>query len=141
MSGVVIIRYLLANNAPVLAIVPAAKIMTGDVPLNTALPAIAITQISSIPHTDVSMTDAKMHTDRVQVSVLLKGPQGSPSGLGYPGQKALLKLVLAACPNQRGTVNGVAVDAILPDIEGPDLYDDPTSLFSGSRDFIVKYTV
>ncbi len=142
MSGVVAIRYLLANNAGVLAVVPAARIMAGDLPLSTTMPAISIKQISSVPRLTVAMGEPRLlHTDRVQVSVLLKGPLGSPTGLGYPGQKALLKLVLAACPNQRGTINGVAVDSILTDMEGPDLYDDPTSLFLGSRDFIVKYTV
>ena len=51
----------------------------------------------------------------------------------------ILALVLAACPNQRGTVNGVDVDSILPDIGGPDLADMATALYSGSRDFMVKW--
>ena len=140
MSGVAVVRYLLANNAPVLAVVAAPKIVAGDVPLATVLPAIAITQISSIPRLTVDMAEpTKLHTDRVQVSVLLKGPQGAPAGAGYPGVKSLLKVVLAACPNVNGTVNGVKVDSILPDVEGPDLYDDATALYSGSRDFIVKW--
>jgi hypothetical protein len=140
MSGVAIVRYLLANNGPVVALVPAAKIMAGDVPLNTVLPAITITQISSVPRNIVSMIPSRVqHTDRVQVSVLLKGPQGTPVGLGYPGVRSLLKLVLAACPNTHGTVNGIECDSILPDLEGPDLYDDATALYSGTRDFFVKW--
>ena len=140
MSGVYVIRSLLATNAPVLAVVPANRIMTGDLPLNTPMPAIAITQISSVPRLTLRMSELpRMHTDRVQVSVLVKGPQGTPAGLGYPGVRSLLKLVLAACPNQRATVNNILVDSILPDSEGPDLQDDETSLFSGSRDFFVKW--
>lgn len=140
MSGVAVIRYLLANNGPVVALVPAAKIMAGDVPLNTLLPAIVITQISSVPRNIVSMIPARVqHTDRVQVSVLLKGPQGTPAGLGYPGVRSLLKLVLAACPNTHGTVNGLEVDSIWPDAEGQDLFDDVTALYSGSRDFFVRW--
>jgi len=140
MSGVAVIRYLLANAAAVTAVVPATRIMAGDLPLNTVLPAIAITQISSIPRNTVKMNDARVqHTDRVQVSVLLKGPQGTPAGLGYPGVRALLKLVLAACPHTHGTVNSIDVDQILPDIEGPDLSDDASALYSGSRDFIVRW--
>jgi len=131
---------LLATNSGVLAVVPAARIQSGDLPLNTVMPAIAVTQVSGIPRLTVAMTEPnRLNTDRVQVSVLFKGPQGTPAGTGYPGVRALLVLVLAACPNQRGTINGVAVDSILPDIEGPDLTDVATALYSGSRDFIVKW--
>ena len=140
MSGVAVIRSLLAGSAAITAIVPATRIAAGDLPLNTVMPAIAVTQISSVLRLTLQMSETpKMHTDRVQVSVLFKGPEGSPAGTGYPGVKALLKLVLAACPNQRGTINGVDVDSILPDLEGPDLQDDETALYSGSRDFMVKW--
>lgn len=146
MSGVAIVRYLLANNAPLLAAMGAgppaanARIMAGDLPLNTAMPAIAITQISSVPRNTMSMKDPRtQHTDRVQVSVLVKGPQGTPAGQGYPGVRSLLKLVLAACPNTKGTIQGVDCDSILPDLEGPDLSDDAISLYSGSRDFLVRW--
>lgn len=140
MSGVAVIRSLIAANTAVLAVVPASRIIAGDLPLLTVLPAISITQVSSIPLNLLRTNGAnKLHTDRVQVSVLFKGPQGTPSGTGYPGVKALLKLVLAACPSQRGTVNTFAVDSIQPDMEGPDLSDEATSLYSGSRDFIVKW--
>jgi len=114
--------------------------MAGDLPINVTLPAIAITQISGSQRLTVAMNEApKLHTDRVQVSVICKGPQTATPGTGYPGVNTILKLVLAACPNQNGTINTFAVDSILPDIEGPDLQDDATSLFSRSRDFIVKW--
>lgn len=140
MSGVAVIRYLLANNAPVLAVLPAARIVAGDLPLNTVLPAISVTQISSVPQNDIRINESpKLHTDRVQVSVMFRGPQGTPAGAGYPGVKALLKLVLAACPSQRGVINGVSVGSITPDIEGPDLSDDATALYFGSRDFLISW--
>lgn len=140
MSGVAVIRSLIAGNGSVTAIVPATRIMAGDVPLNTVLPAISVTQISSMPYNLMRTNEAnKMHTDRVQVTALFKGPQGSPAGTGYPGVKAMMVLILAACPSQRGTVNGVSVDSIQPDILGPDFYDDVTSLYGSSRDFIVKW--
>ncbi len=141
MSGVSVIRYLLANAASVVAVVPATRIAAGDLPINTALPAITITQISSVPQNGIRINETpKLHSDRVQVTVLVKGPQGSPSGTGYPGARALLKLVLAACPSQRGSVNGIVVDSIVPDLEGPDFYDDSMSLYSGSRDFVVRWS-
>ena len=140
MSGVYVIRYLLANNAPVLAVVPAGRIMAGDLPLNTVLPAISVRKISRVPHNFIRTNEAgKMHTERVQVSVIFKGPEGSPSGAGYVGVAALLPLILAACPSQRGTVNGIAVDSISPEPEGPDLEDQQLALYSSSRDFIVRW--
>jgi hypothetical protein len=145
-SGVAVLRYLLANNSAVLAALGAgppvatARIMAGDLPLNTIMPAISVTQISSVPWNTVKMNETSVqHTDRVQVSVLFKGPEGSPAGAGYPGVRSLLKLVLAACPHQRGTVNNISVDSILPDTEGPDLQDSATALYSASRDFIVRW--
>ena len=141
MSGVAVIRYLLANAAAVTAVVPATRIMAGDLPLNTVMPAIQVTQIDSVPFNLLKINDTpKLHTDRVQVSALFKGPEGSPAGAGYPGVRSLLKLVLAACPSQRGAVNGVAVDSITPDTEGPDLQDASTALYSGSRDFLVRWS-
>ena len=137
MSGVAVIRSLIAGNTAVLAVVPATRIVAGDLPLNTVLPAISIMQISSIPRNDIRVNETpKLHTDRVQVSVLFKG---TPAGAGYPGVKAMMKLVLAACPSQYGTVNSVAVMGIEPDAEGPDLYDDATALYSCSRDFFVRW--
>src|SRR3972149_5364880 len=139
MSGVAVIRSLIATNAAVLAVIPAARIVAGDLPLNTVMPAIAITEIDSQPRLTVAMSKPnRMHAERVQVSVLFKGPSGTPAGAGYPGVKAMLALVLAACPHTHGTVNGFNVVSILPDNEGPDLQDVATALYSCSRDFIVK---
>lgn len=140
MSGVAVIRYLLANHAGVQVVIPASRIMAGVLPLNTAMPALAVSQISSVPFNLLRSNEPnKMHSDRVQVTALFKGPTGTPAGTGYPGLKAMLKLVLVACPSQRGTVNGVVVDSITPDMEGPDFYDDVAQMHSCSRDFVVKW--
>ena len=140
MSGVAVIRYLLANNAAVLAVVPANRIIAGDLPINTVLPAIAVEQVSSLPVNHLRINESpKMHIDRVQVSVLFKGPGGTPPGAGYPGVRALLRLVLAACPSTRGIINGFQVDSIVPMAEGPDVPDVATSLHSGNREFEVRW--
>ena len=137
MSGVAVIRHLLAANAAVYAVVARESIVAGDLPLNTVLPGISVKQISSVPHNLVNTNEAnKLHTDRVQVTWLFKAP---PAGTGYPGVKAMGRLVLAACPGQRGTVNGIAVDSIQPGAEGPDVSDPVEALYSCSRDFIVKW--
>ncbi|MCR4331282.1 MAG: DUF3168 domain-containing protein, partial [Sulfuricaulis sp.] len=122
MSGVAVVRYLLTQAAAVAAIIPAARIVSGDLPLNTTLPAISVMEISSNPRNTVAMNGSNvLHTERVQVSVLFKGPQGTPAGTGLPGVKGVLALLLAAVPHTHGTVNGFNVVSILPDSEGPDL--------------------
>jgi hypothetical protein len=129
MAGVSAVRYLLANNAALVALVPAAKIFVGVVPINTVLPAIAVTQIDGVPHLDVAVTQAgRINTDRVQVTVQSKAYQTDIS-----------KAVLAALPNQSGTINSTKVDSILPDGEGPDLFDDSAIIFERSRDFLVRW--
>jgi len=129
MAGVSAVRYLLANNSTLIALVPATKIFVGVVPVDTVLPAIAVTQIDGVPHLTVAMTEGgKIQTDRVQVTVLTKAYQ-----------TAISAAVLAALPNTRGTVNSTKLDSLLPDGEGPDLFDDAAVIFERSRDFLVRW--
>lgn len=131
MSGVAVVRYLLANDSGILGSVPATRIFAGVIPLNTVLPAIAVQQISGTPRNTLAMTEAgAMQTERVQVTVQAKS---------YSTQKAILKLALAACPNQRGTVNSVKLESIVPDGEGPDDFDDAAVIYGQTRDFLVRW--
>lgn len=131
MSGTSVIRYLLANNAGVIAVVPAARIFAGAIPLNTTLPAIAVFQISGAQMNGIRTNESgHLRTDRVQVSVYASS---------YATQKSILALVLAACPSQRATVNSVVVDSIIPDGEGPDIFDADLAIFEQSRDFFVRW--
>lgn len=131
MSGVIIIWSLLSTNAGLLAVVPAAKIMAGVIPINTVLPAISIAQISGVTRNTIGMNEAKvLATDRVQITVMSKT---------YPQQKQILDLVRAACPNTRGIVNGISCDCILSDVVGPDIYDDTSIIYLQSVDLMVKY--
>ncbi len=129
MSGVLVIVDKLKGNAALTAQVPAARIMAGELPERTALPAISVTQISGVPITDLRGA-VTMQADRVQVTVLAKT---------YTTLRTIMPLVLAACPHTRGTVNGIACDSIRPDIEGPDLSDDEVGFVSRSRDFVVRW--
>lgn len=132
MSGVKVVRYLLANSAPLTAVVAAAKIAAGPVPQDTELPAIAVTQISGVQTNTVAMNAAAYQVrERIQVTAYAKT---------YPQMKAILALVRAALPLSRGTVNGVAVDSILPDSDGPDLFDHEAGAHEQSIDFIVKFS-
>ena len=131
MSGVIVIRYLLANNVALTAVVPAAKIMAGVIPIATVLPAIGVHHISTVERNTVAMNSAKvMATERVQVTVQTKR---------YSEQKSILELVRKACANKRSTINSIVVDSILPAGAGPDLRDDDLDIFLQSRDFIVKF--
>ena len=131
MSGVSVLRYILANNAPVVAQVPAARIFAGSAPLNTTLPLIVVNGISGVPMNTVKVNESgRIQTDRVQVSVL---------AATYASQVTIMRLVRAALTHRTGSVNGTSVDAIIPDSEGPDLYDDSAIIFQGSRDMIVRW--
>ena len=132
MSGTAIARHLLAANTPLTSVIPAARIFAGAIPINTVLPAIAVTQVSGVQRNTLGMNAASyMVTDRVQVTVL---------GKTYALQKSYMALVRAALPNTRGTVNGFSVESILQDSDGPDLYDSAAVIYQQSTDFMVRFT-
>lgn len=135
MSGVAIIRYKLANYSSLTDEVPATRIMAGELPLGTDLPAISVVDIDSIPRLTVGMTETKLHTDRVQVTVHVNKQED-----GYPALQSLLALVLAACPDTKGTVNSVACDSILPEFKGPSGEGISDYILQGSWDFFVRWT-
>lgn len=131
MSGVAAVRYTLANAAAVIAQVPAARIFAGNVPLNAAVPAIGISQVSGVERTTVSMAEAsRFRTDRVQVTVY---------AATYATKVSILELVRTALSPVRGTVGSVDVDSILPDSEGPDIDDEEARVYERSRDFMVSW--
>lgn len=130
MSGVAVARYLLANNSALIAVVAADKIKPGAVPINTVLPAIAIRQISGIEQDHIKRGANQMITERVQISVY---------ALTYSTQKSILALIRAALPGTRATINGFAVDSIVPDIEGPDFYTEAPVIFEQSADYFIRF--
>lgn len=131
MSGVAVICHLLANAAAVTARVPADRVFHGDAPLRAALPALSVKQISGTPRNTLAMVEpGRLMAERVQVTVNAKT---------YDDQKAILALAIAACPNQRGTVNGVALESILPDQQGGDDFDQDAAIYAQTQDFIVRW--
>jgi len=131
MSGVAIIRYLLANDAGLTASVPASRIMAGVIPINAALPAISVMQISGMPHNMIGMASiARLFKDRVQVTVMCSN---------YPATKTIFDLIKVALPVSHGTINGFTCDSILPDSQGPDFFDQETNIYMQSFDYIVNY--
>lgn len=130
MSGVAIIRYKLANAAALTAVVPTARIQAGVLPQGTALPCISVTQVSGVPLNYVAASSG-LHTDRVQITV---------DAASYPQVRQILALCRAALPYTRGTVNSIACDSIVPDIEGPDGFDDLLKSYFQSQDYIVTWS-
>lgn len=131
MSGVAVCRYLLANNQALVAVVPAARIFAGVIPLNTVADAISVTDVSDSERLTVSMLESnRLITERVQVTVQAKT---------FALLKSILPLVRTALANRHGTVNGVALDSILPDVTGPYFPETDLSLHAQSKDFIVKW--
>ena len=129
MSDVRAVRYLLANNASLLAQVPASRIIIGVLRQDTALPAISVTHVSTVRQQMVAAASG-ICVARVQVTVMADS---------YESQKAVMALVRAALPRSRGVVDGTAVDNIVPDNEGPD-FTDEAGIFMGSIDYRVTYT-
>ena len=99
-DAVQVVRTLLAAHAPLLAVVPGARIFAGVIPQGTAAPAIAVTHVSTGRPQMVGAASG-LAVSRVQVTVM---------AASYDSQKAVLALVRAALPRSRGSVNGVAVD-------------------------------
>lgn len=128
--SVAVIRYLLAHDSGVVAQVPASRVFAAELPQNITLPAIVVRQVSGTEGLTAAMTETRMRTDRVQVSVLASS---------YASVKTILELVRTSCATRGGTVNGVKLDSILPDGVGPDIYDSEARIFEQSRDFIVKH--
>ena len=59
------------------------------------------------------------------------------TGLVAPAR--LPDAVRAALSYQSGTIVGVVVLSVLPDVQGPDLYDDVLLVPYQSRDFLIKH--
>jgi hypothetical protein len=140
-GGVAVVRYLLAHYAPLVALVPSDQIVAGELLMKALLPGISVKEISSVIVSGIRQNETpRTYRDRVQTAAVVKTPEGTPSGDGYPGLKAIMSKILDACPSQRAVIAGISVQNIEPDIEGPDLDDEASSLVSQTRDFMVTYT-
>lgn len=129
MSAVMIMRALLVGHAPVTALVPAARIVAGNVP-DGSLPAIGITEISGVEQDTVARAGRTLVTARVQVTVY---------AASYPQQKAILKAAKLGTGVFTGQIAGYAVRSVLRDMVGPDLGDPRVPTFEQSRDFKVTF--
>lgn len=131
MNGVAAVRSLLVNASGVTALVPAARIVAGTLPLDTVLPAISIADVSGV---DLQFTDdsaQRFTTDRVQVTV---------AAANYPSLVAVLAEAKSACDAKRPTISGLSNVSVRTDGQGPYFTDEAASLHMKSQDFRVSYT-
>lgn len=131
MSGVKIVRALLVADSALIALVPATRVIAGVLPQATAIPSIAVTEVSRVDHQQLKGSAYGHSTSRVQVSVLAGN---------YPQQKQILGAVRHACRDKTGTVASIAGVSVLLDSTGPDFNDSDTGFFMQSQDFKVGYT-
>lgn len=124
------VRYLLANYAPLTAVVRVTDIMAGPVLQGIAPPAISVKLVSRVDLQNVGGPSG-FYTSRVQVTVM---------AATYPSLRQVMGLVRSALPRSRGTVNGVHIDSVVPDVEGPDFADEENGIFFASFDFMVRHT-
>lgn len=130
MSGVIIARRLLTDSAAVVAVVTAARIIAGVLPQGTALPAIAVTDVSSTDRQTVKGAVLILVTERVQVTVI---------AATYPDVKILMKLVRSACRDKVGTVGAFTGTTCHLDSKGPDFIDPDVGFFMQSQDLRVTF--
>lgn len=125
MSGVAVVYSLLSSA------LPGYSVTSGVTPLGAALPALSIATVSGAPvFRPAKRTGAQPVRERVQVTA---------QAMTLAAAKQALDAARAAIPQSPGTVAGVAVDSILPDADGPDLWDQPSGIYSQSTDFMVVF--
>ncbi len=129
--SVKIIRALLVADAALLALVPASRIVAGDLPQGVTLPAIAIREISlvEVPRIDAQALYTIVET-RVEVTVVAST---------YAAKVAVRDAMRIAANYERGAIAGAAVVSIRRTGNGPDLSDPEAEFYMQSVDFKVVY--
>lgn len=132
MSGVAIVRELLAAHKPVTDIVPNARIFAGIAPQGTTLPAISVSTVYAEEFSTVARLNAKkQNRERVQVTVYTQG--------NYAQMKALLKACSLGRGVHKGTIVGFEVNSVLPEGENPEIPPGDDKIYEQSRDFMVTF--
>lgn len=129
MSGLKVIRSLLAANAPLTAAVLAENIIGDVVPLNAPLPAIGVTTISATDDRPLKRGSTRHVMERVQVTLLTNDA---------PSRLRIMGLIKSAAADRIGDIAGVSRVSVLTDGRGPDFTTD-AGLRGASIDFLVSY--
>jgi hypothetical protein len=131
-SGIDAVRAALIANAPLIALVPAARIMAGDLPQGTTLPALSLTSISKVDRNIPNPGSYRHVTERVQVMI---------HAANYPSQKAVEAAVRRAAADKLDvSVSGLVNITIHTDGAGPDIMNEEASIHLGTQDFRTTYS-
>lgn len=131
MNGVAAVYSLLSTDVPLLAIVPDQQIVTGDLPVGTPLPAVSITDISSIDLEEIAPGSQRFTTERVQVTVMAQN---------YETLVAALKAVKSAADAKYPEVDDLQNVVVRTIGQGPYFTDAAASIHMRSQDFRVSFT-
>jgi hypothetical protein len=131
MSGVAITRTLLANHAPLLALIPANRIFSGQIPQGSVLPAVGVRSISGREHQTTAMNlPTKLVMERIQVTVY---------GKNFVEMERAFKACSLGRGVYTGTVANFQVRSVLPDYTSPYIGPDGDEIHEQSRDFMVTF--
>lgn len=130
-SAVKAVRALLVANPALVAVVPPDSIGTGRFKEGTQLPAVIVSHVSTNRSKVTNPDGTRFCTSRIQATIFART---------YPGQDAVQKLVRQTLKPTRGLINGVSLDSIQPEGDGPDIRDDLADIYMGMSDFIVTFT-
>lgn len=130
-SGTTIVRQLLANDGPLTALVPAARIMAGVLPQGTALPAVSITCVSKVDRNLPNPGVYRHVRERVQATVLAST---------FESQEAVIAAVRKAAADKFPSVSGLVNVTVHTDSAGPDFMNEEASIYIGTQDFTVTYS-
>lgn len=129
MSGVTIVGALLRASDALTAVVPAERIKAGRLPDDVALPAILLRTVSSMEWQALTRGTTVPTTDRIAVAVRAKD---------YREQRAVIRLIVAACAGKTGTITGFESVAVLTAGTGPDGIG-PGDSYEQTQDFRVSF--
>lgn len=130
MSGVIITRRLLTDSAPLVALVPATRIIAGVIPQGTALPCIAITEVSATDRQTLKGVAVIKVSERDQITVM---------AATYPQVKQIMTLARKACRNVVGTVGSFPGVTCHLEGRGPDFIDPDAGFYMQTQDTRVTF--
>lgn len=130
MSGVVAIRQLLVGSEPLVALVPASRVISGALPQGAPLPALVINSVSATEEDVISVGPTRFVSERVQVTVFARN---------LPEQKGLLLAVKRAAADKVPDLIGGRAMPVTTAGTGPDFQNETASIWMGTQDFIVRF--
>lgn len=133
MSGPEIVRFVLAADNGLTALVPASRIIADEaLEQGTVLPAILLRQISGVDRKPLTLGANVMTRKRVQIEI---------HAADAVSRKAVKEAIRTAClRNPFPAVSGFLNVTLHTEGEGPDFFVEATSVRIGEQDVMVTYS-